>query len=244
MKTLLPQATIDAMVAEISGTVALNHMIEIAGYERDRLAEEYKTVYREAAYVERMAKQYGLEDVHIERFPVTAKQWDGELGELWMTAPVKRLIISYRDVAAALATGSKTADATAELVYCGQGANKSDYAGKNINGKIVLISGTPGAAAALAVREFGAAGIVSFSNRTGKPIDRPDQIAWSSVGGAAGTFAFSLSHRAGMELVEMLERISRGDYHGDYVLDRHTGEYHPRGFEEPLEDYFLLEPRI
>jgi hypothetical protein len=206
MKTLLPQATIDAMVAEISGSLALNHMIEIAGYERDRPAEEYKTVYREAAYVERMAKQYGLEDVHIERFPVTAKQWDGELGELWMTAPVKRLIISYRDVAAALATGSKTADATADLIYCGRGADKSDYAGKNINGKIVLISGAPSAAAALAVREFGAAGIVSFSNRTGKPIDKPDQIAWSSVGGAAGTFAFSLSHRAGMELVEMLER--------------------------------------
>lgn len=45
-------------------------------------------------------------------------------------------------------------------------------------------------------------------------------------------------------LVEMLERIIRGDYHGDYVLDRHSGEYHPRGFEEPLEEYFLLEPLL
>ncbi len=43
-------------------------------------------------------------------------------------------------------------------------------------------------------------------------------------------------------LVEMLERIGRGDYRGDYVLDRHSGEYHPRGFEEPLAEYFLLEP--
>ena len=43
-------------------------------------------------------------------------------------------------------------------------------------------------------------------------------------------------------LVEMLERIGRGDYRGDYVLDHHSGEYHPRGFEEPLADYFLLEP--
>ena len=43
-------------------------------------------------------------------------------------------------------------------------------------------------------------------------------------------------------LVEMLERIGRGDYRGDYVLDAHSGEYHPRGFEEPLADYFLLEP--
>jgi len=44
-------------------------------------------------------------------------------------------------------------------------------------------------------------------------------------------------------LVAMLERITRGDYHGDYVLDRKSGEYHPRGFEEPLEEYFLLEPQ-
>jgi len=44
-------------------------------------------------------------------------------------------------------------------------------------------------------------------------------------------------------LVEMLQRIARDDYQGDYVLDRATGEYHPRGFEEPLQEYFLLESR-
>lgn len=205
MKTLLAPSVIDAMVAEVSGSVALNHLFDIAGYEHDRLAEEYKTLYRESAYIERMAKQYGLEDVHIERFPQTAKQWDGEMGELWMTAPNKRLIISYRDVPASLATGSKTGDVTTELVYCGRGSDKSDYVGKNLTGKIVLISGSPGPAAPLAVKEFGAAGIVSFSNRTGKPIDRPDQIAWGNTGGN-GTFAFNLSHRQGMELVEMLEK--------------------------------------
>ncbi len=43
-------------------------------------------------------------------------------------------------------------------------------------------------------------------------------------------------------LVEMLQRIAHGDYHGDYVLDRASGEYHPRGFEELLDEYFLLEP--
>ena len=42
-------------------------------------------------------------------------------------------------------------------------------------------------------------------------------------------------------LVAMLERISRGEYHGDYELIRNTGEYIPRGFDEPLADYFLLD---
>ena len=43
-------------------------------------------------------------------------------------------------------------------------------------------------------------------------------------------------------LVEMLQRITRGDYQGDYALDRASGEYRPRNFHEPLEEYFLLEP--
>ena len=42
-------------------------------------------------------------------------------------------------------------------------------------------------------------------------------------------------------LVEMLQRIARGDYQGDYRLDPATGEYSPAGFVEPLADYFLLE---
>jgi hypothetical protein len=43
-------------------------------------------------------------------------------------------------------------------------------------------------------------------------------------------------------LIDMLYRVARRDYAGDYVLDQATGEYRPRGFREPLEEYFLLEP--
>ncbi|WP_374688494.1 aminotransferase class V-fold PLP-dependent enzyme [Promineifilum sp.] len=42
-------------------------------------------------------------------------------------------------------------------------------------------------------------------------------------------------------LIEMLQRIARHDYRGEYALDRKTGEYHPLNFEEPLADYFLLK---
>ncbi|HSN77713.1 MAG TPA: aminotransferase class V-fold PLP-dependent enzyme [Anaerolineae bacterium] len=41
-------------------------------------------------------------------------------------------------------------------------------------------------------------------------------------------------------LVEMLQRIARGDYQGDYRLNRASGEYLPAGYVEPLADYFLL----
>ncbi len=199
----------------MSGSLAYQHILELAGYEHDRLAEEYRTTYREAAYVERILKQYGLDDVHIERFKIPQKTWDGELGELWLLGPSsKRLIMSYRDVAASLAPGSKSADITSELVYVGRGEDKRDYVDKNVAGKIVLASGSVGPVHNLAVREFGAAGVVSFANSTGKPIDRPDQIASSNLGGrgpGAGdgqktTFGIILSHRLGTELVERLEK--------------------------------------
>ncbi len=42
-------------------------------------------------------------------------------------------------------------------------------------------------------------------------------------------------------LLEMLERISNGHYKGNYELMPETGEYLPAGYEDPLEDHFLLE---
>lgn len=42
-------------------------------------------------------------------------------------------------------------------------------------------------------------------------------------------------------LVEMVERVSRGDYRRDYLLDRSSGEYYPANYSDPLQDYFLLE---
>jgi aminopeptidase YwaD len=210
-KTLIPQSIIESIVAEVSGSMAMNSIYDLAGYEHDRLAAEYQTVYREAAYMEKMAKQFGLEDVHIERFKLPNKTWDGELGELWITSPVKKLVVSYRDIAASLAPGSQTGDVTAEMIFVGRGDRSSDYTDKNVKDKIVLASGAPGAVHNLAVREFGAAGVVSFANPTGRPIDRPDEISWNNLGGRGGgggktTWGFNLSHRMGMELVEMIER--------------------------------------
>lgn len=42
-------------------------------------------------------------------------------------------------------------------------------------------------------------------------------------------------------LVEMVEKISRGEYRGDYVQEEGSGEYIPVNYEEPLSDYFLLD---
>jgi selenocysteine lyase/cysteine desulfurase len=41
-------------------------------------------------------------------------------------------------------------------------------------------------------------------------------------------------------LVEMLERVARGSYLGDYRLDVRSGEYFPANWQEPLEQYLLI----
>jgi hypothetical protein len=79
-------------------------------------------------------KEYGFSDVHIERFPLGGKQWDGEMAELWVTEPgPPQLISRYRDVPTTLATGSRSGDVTAELVYAGRGDTADDYKGKDVS---------------------------------------------------------------------------------------------------------------
>lgn len=212
--TLLPDSVLHILINELSGTLAYNHILEIAPYEKDRPKEEYDSLYHETVYVEKTAKLCGFSDVHVEHFPQQNKAWDGELGGLWMEQPEKRLVVSYRDITACLAPGSQNADTTGELIYCGRGDKEKDYEGKEVAGKIVLVSSSISAAHNLAVRKYNALGVISYSNRTGKPIDRPDQIAWNSLGGFGRgegqaqktTFGFNVSHRMGMELLEMLER--------------------------------------
>ncbi len=213
-KTVLPPAVLNAIAAEVSGAQAHNHVLDMCGYEHNRPVTEYQGNYREVAYALEKAKEYGFSDVKVETFPSPGKQWDGLMGELWITEPgPARLITRYRDLPATLAAGSKDADVSAELTYVGRGDRESDYTGKDVNGKIVLVSGSVGAAHNLAVGKFGAAGVVSFYSGTGKPIDHPDQIGWSGISGRRGqggeaprvTFGFVLSHRMGMDLLALLE---------------------------------------
>jgi len=41
-------------------------------------------------------------------------------------------------------------------------------------------------------------------------------------------------------LIEQLERAVRGEYRGEYIQDRKTGEFQPKGLSEDLNQYFSL----
>ena len=213
--TMIPAETMKAIATEISGSRAYENVLDLAAYEHIRSADEYTGTYREAAVAEKLAKDYGFSNVRITRLPVPYKQWAGQDAELWVTSPEPRLIARYMDQQAMLAPGSQSADVTAPVVWVGLGSRDSDYTSQDVRGKIVLTNGTPGPVHDLAVRKYGAAGVISFVNEFGFGLDRPDQVAQAGQVNlsnanrddldARTTFAVMLSTRQGTHLLESVE---------------------------------------
>ena len=206
-RCLVPAKIRDAVLNETSGEEAYQH-VQILAVNRNRQAEEYTNQYFESAYIEKMARQYGLSDVQVEFFP-TRDQWDAEEADLWLVAPTKKKLASLNMVPTALAQGSMNADVEAELVYVGQG-RETDYQGKDVKGKIVLGSGSVGQAFTSGVQRgaVGALGTGSAGVSANSAGYTLDQLGWSSVSARAetGGFGFVLSLRQFYELRDYLDR--------------------------------------
>jgi hypothetical protein len=178
---LVPRHIREAVLNEFSGEEALRH-VEILAVDRNRQEEEYAEQFMETDYVSRMAKQYGLSDVKVDFFP-RDEIWDAVEAELWLIEPVKKKIAGLEIVPEALASGSRDADVTAEVVYVGAGRNQ-DFKGKNVKGKIVMGSGSVSGIFRTAVGRRKAVGVLgtgsSGVNRS-YPNVSPTQIGWQSV---------------------------------------------------------------
>lgn len=222
-KTLLPESIMDEIIGECSGETAMNHMIEMAGYNRDRLENEFTTTFLEAEYVLEMLKSYGIPDAKIERFP-GGEVWNGIKGELWEISPNRAKIADYDDLRAVLASGSKSTDVEAELIWIGEGEDE-DFDNKDVDGKIVVTSGSLSGVHNRAVAR-GAVGVVSMN--TPRPLKDPLQIPWRGLRGDDATFAFNLNAREG----EILKnRLLSGE-----VIRVHAV------VESALRDYELQDP--
>lgn len=178
---LVPKHIREAVLNEFAGELALRH-VEILAVDRDRQEEEYAEQFMETEYVSRMAELYGLSDVKVDFFP-SGEIWDPVEAELWIMEPVKKKIAGLEIVPEALASGSRDADVTAEVVYVGAGLNR-DYAGKSVKGKIVMGSGSVGGLYRTAVSRRKAAGVLGTGSsgiNRGYPGAKPTQIGWQSI---------------------------------------------------------------
>ena len=210
LATPLSQEILDLLANEISGQLAHDNMVRLAGAPWMRAAEELEAggTFYESALILELARGYGIETVRMERSPREGS-FDYPLGgELWITAPDRRLVARLGADAALVARGSQTADATGGLIYIPPvsqqeassivaGGGRSDWAGK-----WALMWSFPRGVQAEALDAAGVVGVISFSSRD-RCLD-PDQVVYSS-----GTFngenlklGMSVSWRQWSELFE------------------------------------------
>jgi hypothetical protein len=140
-----------------------------------------------------------------------------------------RKLASYAAEPVALAEDSESGDATTDLVDVGPGTKESDYSGKDVKGKIVLVSAQPGAVQDLAVGKFGAAGIVSFAQNQKKAWSGDDQnlIRWGHLETFSPnkTFAFMVSLKTARALKERLAKGEKITLHAVVKAGQHSGNY-------------------
>jgi hypothetical protein len=199
---LIPPSVQDAVVNEISGDIAFEHIRWFTHYHRPMGGGEgFEAV---AKYVEQKARDYGLEDVRVIRLKSRTPSWSPRLGELTLTEPYVRRLAFTPEVALSMADYSRPVEiAGAELIDVGTGTSDPDYAGKDVTGKVVLATGSLATVMNEAVWKRGALGVVYFTTQRR---DFQDQVPWTRIPvqnedkTKSGTFAFVLSQREGMRL--------------------------------------------
>jgi hypothetical protein len=173
---LLTRVETEALAGEISGSAALRTVNALSLHHRMRGSEGYRAA---AEVIGQRLKDYGLAEIDTIRLPADGRifygtqrsrpAWNARFAELWeqkqdggrWSDSVR--IASWADQPITLAQDSVSGRAEAELIDVGTGSSAADYAGKDVRGKLVLVSSQPEAAAHLAVTERGAAGIVSWA---------------------------------------------------------------------------------
>ena len=203
-RTLLPGNITDEMIGEASGERAMNHIYEMAAYIHDRPATEYSGYFFETQYVFGKLQEYGLEGSIVNKFQ-GGTTWDGMKATLWEVSPGKSKLADYGDLPAVLASGSTDTDATADLVWVGEGREEDiDKAG--VDGKIAVTSGSISMVHSRAVSK-GALGVISYDSP--RPLQVPLAIPITGIGGRRGSntnakFGFFLPPREGIILRDRL----------------------------------------
>ncbi|MCL4817975.1 MAG: M28 family peptidase [Vicinamibacteria bacterium] len=209
----LPDALQRALVNELSGDRAFEHVRHLSHYHRTGGNPDY---FAAAEYIRGAAARAGLQDVALvrQKWP-GGRGWSVSSGEAWVRSPEEWKLASYGEVAVSLADNSRTTHLKAALVDVGAGTADADYEGRDVKGKVVLASGATGKVTELAVWKRGALGIVSSTTNRKEAFDAPDQVAWGRIpyeakgvegvaDGTPGTFAVLVSPRRARALQKLL----------------------------------------
>jgi hypothetical protein len=233
----LPDASIALIAKEVDGAAAKQTLEVIVRNHRERGSKGYRAA---AEWIAERARAAGLSRVEILRFPADGKifygtqrsrpAWDAEEGELAELRDGKATTLaSYAAESMVLAEDSESASITATLVDAGEGKQESDYAGKDVRGKLVLVSTSPAAVQDLAIGKFGAVGILSYQQNqpTAWAGENLEQIRWGHLDtfSAHPTFAFMLNLRQANALKARLAAGERIELRASVKAGQHVSPY-------------------
>ena len=174
------------LLDELSGKLAKEYTLDIAKYHRVQASPGF---HEAAVYVQEQLKKIGLSKVEIEQFPSDGKtkywthdaiiSWWATEAEIRMVEPENLLLGRFDEQPLCLATHSNSADVTAEVVDVGVGNSDEDYVGKDVAGKIAIVTGGARSSHIKAV-EHGALGTIHHPpwNRAAK---YPDLVQYNGI---------------------------------------------------------------
>jgi aminopeptidase YwaD len=255
---LLSDSQITSLSGEISGEMAKRNLEGFSRLHRMRGSRDF---HRAAEQVLSELQKYGYADAHIEKFPADGKifygtqksrpAWDADFAELWeldADGGASRRMASWDAAPITLAEDSESADVTTELVDAGEGTSESDYAGKDVKGKIVLAGSQADTVQRIAVARHGAAGIVSYAPNQRTAWWKQDEtlVRWGHLDtfSTTPTFAFMISLG---EARALRDRLVRGEHirlHAVVRAGDHPGFYEVATATIPGSDRALHEEEI
>ena len=238
---LLPEAVARALAAEVSGTEARRTAQELTLFHRMRGSRGFRAA---AERILGRMQQYGLTDVQLLALPADGSfygtqrsrpAWDADFAELWEQERAgnawvdTRRIASYDTRPVTLAQDSASGKVSAELVDVGAGTSEQDYEGKDVRGKLVLVSAQPGPVLPLAVDQHGAAGIVSYAQNQETAWWKEDEtlVRWGHLTTfpPPKTFAFMVSLRQARDWQARLVRNETVRLRAEVRAGQHPGSY-------------------
>ena len=196
---------------EVSGERALSLVAAIASHHRIQSSPGFRAA---AELCERTARGYGLEtelctykaDGRTSLWGcLIPQEWEAASATLELVEPDKARLADFSECKISLIQRSAPASLdSAEIVVLDDGLEKSEYAGVDVRGKLVLTRAAVDRVHELAVEQFGAAGIIFDGMREVKPVrsrlDLPDARQYTSFWWQPGDrkcFGFVLSPRQG-----------------------------------------------
>jgi aminopeptidase YwaD len=230
---LLPPEQGRAIAAEVSGSMALRTVRTLSQHHRMRGSEGYRAA---AEAIRDRLVEYGLDEVGIIALPAdgavlygtqrSRPAWNARFAELWEGG---ERIASWAENPVSLAQDSASGRAEADLVDIGAGTAESDYAGKELRGRLVLTSSQPEAVEALAIGRFGAAGIISWAQnqRTAWWGEDERLVRWGHLSSfpERPAFAFMVSPARAHAWRERLRRGERVHLRAEVDAGRSAGAY-------------------